>query len=171
MSQAFDRKRFWLVLGVLVLAESAALVFVRRPRTVPEGECSGVYQCYAHREGMEASFVRGFPINDTLKVDVTLLHAADGAGWDTLLCAFHIPAAVVEMAEEDPESELFEWQSPRGRPETRAITKGPNRDPALTKDSLELCVCSFAERQIVVYHTRNAKEVSAVRGYDFEKMI
>ena len=79
-------QRFWLVVGLLLLVECAALWAYRScSRTLPESQCSEVYRRYAHVPGVEAAFVKGFPINDTVAVDVTLLRATDSAGWAYLM--------------------------------------------------------------------------------------
>ncbi len=60
------------IAGVVLVA--AILLMVRLwPQTLRDDECSPLYQRYCHTPGIEASFVKGFRINDTLAIDATLL--------------------------------------------------------------------------------------------------
>ena len=70
----------------LVLAALVAFLAVRYlPGVVRESQCGEVYHRYAHVSGVEASYVKDYPISDTLAVDVTILRATDSAG------AFSVP--------------------------------------------------------------------------------
>ena len=171
MTHRFNIKRFWLVVGLLLLVECAALWAYRScSRTLPESQCSEVYRRYAHVPGVEAAFVKGFPINDTLGVDVTLLRAADSAGWDFLVNAFNIPKESIELAKKIPEYKVSEWQSLRGHPETRVATKGKYCDTNLTNDDIEMCVCDFQEKEICILHAKSAREIDAIKNYNFDNM-
>ena len=72
------------ILAVLLLALAAGWVFCCSSRTVPLEECSELYRHYAGSEGIEASFIQGYRLNDSLRVDVTLLQATDSAAWNRL---------------------------------------------------------------------------------------
>ena len=61
------------------------------PRTVPYEQCSEVYKRYAEVEGVRASFVKDFRLNDSVAVDVVLLEATDSAGWVRLQVDFDVP--------------------------------------------------------------------------------
>ena len=158
----------WLLLCGLAVGAAFALKQCRR--TLPESQCSEVYRRYAHVPGVEAAFVKGFPINDTVAVDVTLLHATDSAGWAFLVDTFHISKDRIKRAKVMPDYRVFEWQVVRGQPETKAVLKGINRIPNLTKDDVELCICDFQEKEISIFHAQNAKEIDAIRNYNFDKM-
>ena len=166
------RKRNILLLTILVvIAVVGGMLAVRYlPGIVPESQCSEVYRRYAHVPGVEAAFVKGFPINDTLGVDVTLLRAADSAGWDFLVNAFNIPKESIELAKKIPEYKVSEWQSLRGHPETRVATKGKYCDTNITNDDIEMCVCDLQEKEICILHARSAKEIDAIKNYNFDNM-
>ena len=171
MTHRFNIKRFWLVVGLLLLVECAALWAYRScSRTLPESQCSEVYRRYAHVPGVEAAFVKGFPINDTVAVDVTLLRAADSAGWAFMIDAFNIPKESIELAKNIPEYKISEWQSLRGHPETRVATKGKYCDTNITNDDIEMCVCDLQEKEICILHARSAKEIDAIKNYNFDNM-
>jgi len=162
------RRKFNILIFVVIVGLGLAARYLSG--VVPYWECSGVYRHYAHKDGVEASFVRGFPVNDTLGVDVTLLRAADSAGWECLMEEFNISKERREVAEEIPEFRMAEWQCPRNHPETIAATQGKDRIPGLTEDDIEICAMDFEEREICIFHTRNAQEARAVRNYNFYKM-
>ena len=146
-----------IITVILCLAAIGLAVVVRRcPRTLTEEQCSEVYRRYAHVEGVEAAFVKGFPINDTLGVDVTLLRAADSAGWDFLVNAFNIPKESIELAKKIPEYKVSEWQSVRGHPETRVATKGQYCDTNLTNDAIEMCMFDFKKKEICIIPEKSA---------------
>ena len=82
------RQRYWIILTAIGLAGGLlALVVIRAPRTVPLAECSEVYRQYRHQPGVRAAFIRQMPINDTLRLDMTLLEAEDSAAFADLLRA------------------------------------------------------------------------------------
>ena len=160
-----------LIALMVVLLVSVIWVATYLTGVVPYWKCSEVYRRYAHVEGVEAAFVKGFPINDTLGVDVTLLRATNSAGWDFLVDTFHVSKEKLNLVKNMPELRVFERQGLRNHPEILAITKGENRDPPLTKDDVELCFFDLQEKEICIFHTQSAKEVDAVRGYNYENMM
>ena len=58
------------------------------PRELPASKCGEVYQHFQGMEGIEASFVKDYEIDDTTRVDVTLLHATSDSSWRELRKAF-----------------------------------------------------------------------------------
>ena len=160
------RKRNILLLTILVvIAVVGGMLAVRYlPGIVPESQCSEVYRRYAHVPGVEAAFVKGFPINDTLGVDVTLLHAADSAGWVYLIVAFGLPTEVLETVKESSEFNIWVWRSPKNEPEKRIILSSQNKDSIL-----EIVVISFAEHQIGIFHSGSKEEEDAIMNYNLDR--
>ena len=166
------RRNIILVVVLFLLTVVGGVLAVRYlSGVVPYWRCSEVYRRYAHVEGVEAAFVKGFPINDTLGVDVTLLRATDSAGWAYLTEAFNIPVEVLQYAETNPEFRSSENLVCRGSPETRVAVQGKDRTPNLTLDDVELLAIDYQEKEFCIFHTQNAMEVVAVRSYNCEKMI
>ena len=85
------RRRRWLywivvvLIGLLLSAITSAVIYWRH--TVPLAETSEVYRQYRHQPGVRAAFIRQMPINDTLRLDMTLLEAEDSAAFADLLRA------------------------------------------------------------------------------------
>ena len=79
-------KRMWLLTLVLsFLAVLAAVAWRCCPRTVPLSQCSEVYQRYHDTPGIQASFIKNKQINDTLRLDMTILEAEDSLAFANLL--------------------------------------------------------------------------------------
>lgn len=80
-------RRFWLWVGIGLLIELAVFTMWKRPYWFfPQGEASEYYTRYAGADGINAAFVKDYRINDTLRLDVTLLEVTDSAVWDPV-CA------------------------------------------------------------------------------------
>ena len=83
--------RFWgLFCIILAVALGAITVALRWHCIFPTDEVSATYLKYAGREDMDVSFVKGYRVNDTVVVDVTLLETGSPAMWDTLCQDFSI---------------------------------------------------------------------------------
>ena len=80
------KKSSILLLGLLVVAIVVVATMVARylPGVVPYWQCSEVYKKYSRVEGVRATYVKDYRVNDTLTVGVTLLEATDSAGWACL---------------------------------------------------------------------------------------
>ena len=166
------RKQNIIIVVVLsVLSVAGGMLAVRYlSGVVPYWKCSEVYRRYAHVEGVEAAFVKGFPITDTLGVDVTLLRAADSAGWAYMMEAFNIPKELLQLVKLRPEFRKSERVVLRDHPEIGAAYEGENPDSGLTADDVEVCAIDYLEREVCVFHTRNAEEVAIILDYNFDDM-
>ncbi|MGX8713266.1 MAG: hypothetical protein ACSW8I_06240 [bacterium] len=83
--------RRWLItLLLLLLALLATGWGCYRYHTVPDEECSELYRRYADSPHVSVAFIRDFPVNDTLSLDVTTLTALDSIGWEILKTDFRI---------------------------------------------------------------------------------
>ncbi|MBQ9864883.1 MAG: hypothetical protein IJM33_06035 [Bacteroidales bacterium] len=166
MKNPILHNRFWLVVGILLLVECAALFAFRScPRQLPERKCSEVYRRYAHAEGVEAAFVKDFPINDTVAVDVTLLRACDSAGWVYLMESFHISEEMVKESEENPQANIWVSQSIKGSPETKYI---PSDSISPADSDIEIVAKAMKEREICIFHTRGAGDREAIQNYNWD---
>ena len=86
------RKRSICIIFALVVVTAILVGLAVRyvPSVVPYWQCSEVYKRYKDVEGIKASYVKNFPLNDTLTVGVTLLEATDSAGWEVLQRDFEL---------------------------------------------------------------------------------
>ena len=153
-----------------VVAVLVAVLVKRCPRTVPYEQCSEVYKRYSRVEGVRATYVKDYRINDTLTIGVTLLEATDSAGWKYLLQKFNISQEMQTVLEQ-VDFGVMSWNSPKGNPEVKAATIGECRDVSLTDKDIEICACSFRERKICVFHTQSEEEILAIDNYNYDNMI
>ena len=153
-----------------VVAVLVAVLVKRCPRTVPYEQCSEVYKRYSRVEGVRATYVKDYRINDTLTIGVTLLEATDSAGWKYLLQKFNISQEMQTVLEQ-VDFGVMSWNSPKGNPEVKAATIGECRDVSLTDKDIEICACSFRERKICVFHTQSEDEILAIDNYNYDNMI
>ena len=147
----------YITLLVCLMMVGVFVAVLRWSRTVPLEECSEVYRRYCDMEGIRASYVKDYRVNDTLTVGVTLLEAEDTAAWWKLLERFNVPKEMTEDAGSG--LDVCTWKSPKDSPETRY-------NPWLSDDSeevvLEIVSMSFKYREICVFHTQNEQERDAV---------
>jgi len=150
-------RRFWLfTICGLLLAVVIPLLAAYCPRILLPSQCSPLYQRYCHTPGIEASYVKGFRINDTLAIDATLLHATDSASWERLVEDYEVPASL--------------WND-TSSPEDRSITlslrkKGQTKN---VKDSNLLnndyIAINMPEHLIGIYHITDSAQWYACIDY------
>jgi hypothetical protein len=146
------------VISVAVCLVVAALVLLVKyhPRTVPVEECSQIYRDYADNPHIAVAFIKDFPVNDTLRVDVTTLQATDSLGWETLKNEFHIISL----------SDNIQRKIEQGidRVSTRIVSK---TDPTLPMDTSELLnnnviAISRLHRTVSVFYIKAEAEIDAI---------
>ena len=86
-----------VVLFVTVVV--AMLAWGYLARVVPYWQCSEVYKRYSRVEGVRATYVKDYRINDTLTIGVTLLEATTDSGWAVLQEDFNVPVVPKEYEE------------------------------------------------------------------------
>lgn len=92
MDQIKKIRRFWIVVGaLLVVSFVAILLWHRWYWFFPSKEVSEMYSKYEHVDGINAAYVQAYRVNDTVTVDVTLLQAVSDTGWTILQKDFNIP--------------------------------------------------------------------------------
>ena len=146
-------KLFWMAVAVVLLTVVTAMVAVALwPRT----QVSDLYRRYEHSGHVEVTFLRNFPINDTLTIPVTLLQASDSIGWDSLCRTFNLPRySQKAMAMLDSTTASFK--------------KAPKRDYSLPPDSNQLnndvIVCFLFKQEACVFHIESEEQHDAILGY------
>ena len=82
-----------------VMAVLVAVLVKRCPRTVPYAQCGEVYKRYSKVEGVCATYVKNYPLNDSITVAATLLEATTDSGWVRLQEDFELPIIPKEYEE------------------------------------------------------------------------
>lgn len=80
---------------LLTLAVATAVGVVVWRHVLPMRSVSDLYRRYEHADGIAASYIHNYPVNDTLRVDVTLLEATTDSAWQALCTDF----ALTDMVE------------------------------------------------------------------------
>ena len=153
------------ILAVLLLALAAGWVFCCSSRTVPLEECSELYQRYADTEGIEATFVQGYRLNDSVRVDVTLLQATDSAAWvgltEDVWPKDNNPSAereiIMKMVDKTP---VLIVGSPKGHLGLLPDTNYLNNDL--------VAVCK-EKRTVSIFHIECESQINAIMKYHLKE--
>lgn len=146
-------KRSWLItilFCLLLLGGGGAVLLL--PQVVPFSQCSDVYKRYAKMDGVDATFIKDYKVNDTVFVDVTLLEAIDSTGWDILKKDFEVPNLPLELQQlvDSGKDLVF----------TKMIS-----EPAAS----HLLAISYLTKTLTVFHIENDAEKHAVKYHNFDK--
>lgn len=93
-------KRSWLItilVCLLILGGGGAVLLL--PQVVPFSQCSDVYKRYAKMDGVDATFIKDYKVNDSVVVSATLLETEDTCMWEKLCEDMHIPS-ITKIPEE-----------------------------------------------------------------------
>ncbi len=123
------------------------------PRTVPFEQCSEVYKKYAGADGVDASFLKDFKVNDSVAVDVVLLEARTDSAWGMLLQDFNITPPPQEVTEIMGDDGIDIWAAPK-------------KDYSLPMDSIllnnDLIAMSWTDRRISVFSIETMQQLHSV---------
>ena len=128
--------------------------------TAPQRHVSDLYRRYHNADGIAASYIHNYPVNDTLRVDVTLLEATTDSAWQTLCADFAISDIVETIEDIDPHA-IFSRQV--NRHDYAQVVRGDSPDA-------EILAISCDTKTFAVFHTRNAAEIHAVFCYNYEEV-
>ena len=141
-------KRSWIITILFcLLLLGVGVTVILLPQTVPYSQCSEVYQRYAAVDGIDATFIRDYQVNDTLAIDATLLHATDSASWERLLNDFQTPNSFTEKP--TSKAALFRFAK-KGQIKPIIDTNMLNND---------FFVFSQAEKRITIFHITNEDQI------------
>lgn len=146
-------KKSWpITLLVCLLIIGGGTLVLGWPRTVPFDQCSDLYKQYVAVEGINATYIKDYKVNDTVFVDVTLLEAIDSTGWDILKKDFEVPNLPLELQQlvDNGEDLVF----------TKMIS-----EPAAS----HLLAISYLTKTLTVFHIENDAEKHAVKYHNFDK--
>ena len=152
-----------LILPIIIFLAIVLVALVVRlwPRTVPFDRCSDLYKQYANVEGIDATFIKDYKVNDTVFVDVTLLEATDSVGWATLKKDFEVPPP-------PPVAKKF-IDNGEDLISVKIIPKSTTTDTLLNSYPNIVLAISHLNRTLTVFHTKNVDEAHTVIHYNFDK--
>lgn len=153
-------KLFWCVGAVLAALTAVA---VAAAVLVPRMGVSDLYRRYEGNPHLDVTYLRNFPVNDTLSVDVTLLQARDDEGWDTLRADFRIPELPDHIQKRIAEGK-----------DLTGVCLVPKSDPTLPMDTVDITRnnvlgVSPLKRTISIFTTDTKEQQLAVMHYNYWK--
>ena len=152
----------FLLLAIIFLAIVLVALAVRLwPRTIPFDQCSDVYKRYAAVDGVDATFIKDYKVNDTVFVDITLLEAIDSVGWATLKKDFEVPnpPPIAQQFIDNGEDLIG----------VKLIPKSTATDTILNPYPNDVLAFSHLKRSLIVFHIKNDVEKHAVVYHNFDK--
>jgi len=150
----------WLTTLLLVLAVAAAVGTVFWRHILPRWQVSDIYRRYEHVDGIAASYIHNYPVNDTLTLDVTLLEATTDSAWQAL-CADFALSDIVENIEQTAPNIVFLRQVSRHNYTQVVLGDSPDA---------ECLAISCDSRTLAVFHTHNVAEMHAVVYHNLKKL-
>ena len=144
----------WIIAFVVLTAVGVGCVawwrYVR-----PQQQVSDLYRRYEHAEGIAASYIHNYPVNDTLSLDVTLLEATNDSSWQTLCTDFDISKVVEEMLQIGPDIVFCRQVN---RHDYTQVVLGDSPDA-------ELLTISCATKTLAIFQSCNKIDFRAVFCY------
>lgn len=156
-------KRLWFIVLPLTVTILGIITWVKLRPVELEG--SKLYERYKDVPGVRVGFIKDFPLNDSMVVDVTTFEALTDEGWEWLLDEFQLHETFVEWDRidsitvatdghrPDPEYSLNLWASAPNHPE---VWGSRLADPGA--DSNDCVIASRAFRWIAAFHTNNEQQ-------------
>ena len=154
-------KKSWpITLLVCLLILGGGGLILGWPRTVPFDQCSDLYKQYVAVEGINATYIKDYKVNDTVFVDVTLLEAIDSTGWDILKRDFEVASLPPELQQlvDNGEDLVF----------TKSIPKSEMDKSDFPNDLLAI---SHMIHTVTVFHINSEIEKYAVLNHNYKEEI
>lgn len=150
------RAIIFCLLAMLCIGGAAAWKY--KARLFPSSEVSPLYLLYQDEPAIEADYVDGMLIADSLRIDITRLHATDSAAWQRLEEDFALPNIT------DIEEDFLG----KGRDVTR-LAHYPDSLPSDSTLPPPVVAVSPLKHTITVFHVKNDREKHAIVFYNFGK--
>ncbi len=146
-------KRSWLItifICLLLLGGGGAVLFL--PQVVPFDQCSDVYKKYAGMDGVDATFIRDYKVNDTVYVDVTYIEATTDSSWNEIKRDFQIsiPPEIMDLYDSNSVDLKF----------------APHNNYSSPKDSIlinnDIIVFAYFKQTVLVFDIKDEKQSDAI---------
>ena len=146
----------WIITFVLLTTLGVGGVAVWR-YVLPWQQVGDLYRRYEHADGIAASYIHNFPVNDTLTLDVTLLESTTDSGWAVLVRDFEMDelSPMLQMLIERGENLVFSKLIPKSRPSASAEN--------------DVLAYSYTTRTACIFHISNDEEKHAVLFHNLDK--
>ena len=122
---------------------------------------SDLYRRYEHADGIAASYIHNFSVNDTLRVDVTLLEATTDSAWQALCADFAVSNIIDEATKEGITDVIFSRQV--NRHDYSQVVLGDSPDA-------EVLAIAYNSKSFSIFHTHNDAEILAVFHHNYHNI-
>lgn len=155
-------KRSWLItilICLLLLGGGGAVLFL--PQVVPFDQCSDVYKKYARMDGVDATFIKDYKVNDTVCVDVTMLEAKTDSAWSMLQSDFKIPELDSVLLEfvVDKEHIVMSFIASMHIPDSQSLLDN------------SVLLFSYHQKAVCVFHALNERQQYEVLHHNYMEQI
>ena len=155
-------KKGWpirVLIFVAIVGGTLAIKYL--PSIVPYWKCSEVYKRYAHTKGIRATYIKNFPLNDTLTVGVTLLEATTDSGWARLQEGFGIipyPPEVLAIIDTNAVETWFAPKDDLSKP----------MDSILTNN--DIIAVHRNGRKVAIFEIITEQQINSIFNYNVEHL-
>lgn len=158
-------KRSWLITIIFCLfLLGGGVAVLLLPQVVPFDQCSDAYKRYADVEGVEATFIKDYKVNDSIGVDVTLLEAKDSVCWNIIAKDLNVPPPP-EIPDEY--KDLFLQSNSFGY---FIVKDKQNEDKQIQDRRKDICTFFRDKMTICVFHTCNEDQIDAILDNNINKI-
>lgn len=157
-------KRRLIPLLIALVPPFVVLAVLLAQRSIPAAEASDLYRRYEHSEHISATFIKDFPVDDTLCVDVTLLQATDSAGWEALRRDFNVPTLPEHFLAliEDKDDNVMSYKASSDYKELF--------EEMGIKEEYVIAI-SYIKHNIGVFHTITESQQKAVLQHNYKESL
>ena len=144
-----------VVILVCLLLIGIGLLTMLSTRCPMPWQCSKIYWQYRGQEGIKASYVRDYPVDDTTLVDVTLLRATTDSAWVSLC----LKSLRYDYPDNRKENVIY------GNSVTQYISsKDDIRTTVIPTDtnSYNLVYITAINKYLIIFHTENKTQLSII---------
>ena len=144
-----------VVILVCLLLIGIGLLTMLSTRCPMPWQCSKTYWHYRGQEGIKASYVRNYQVDDTTVVDVTLLHATTDSAWESL-CLESLPYDYPDDKKENAihGNSVTQYISSKDDIRTTVIPTDTN--------SYNLVYITAKQKYVIIFHTENKTQLSII---------
>ena len=149
------KKKGYIVMSIVVVLLCVVLCRLW-PRTVLPTKCSEVYRRYSEVEGIRASYLKDYRVNDTVTVGVTLLEAETDSGWVRLQEDFAIEPLPPEVLAILDSNGVNMWKASMS-----------DYSVSAEKDALEyyFIAMQYCRRRLSVFEIGSREQYEAIVNY------
>ena len=157
------------IVAVCLLAVLTGALRLRRHYLPLDGPTSALYEKYKDSPGIKASYLRDYPINDTLALDALLLEATSDSAWCALLLDFGASEELIDLYRSEKNLLVGEGYH-SGMVFYIDINNSKNRLPPDNPDS-RLVIGSLAKRSLCVFMTADTQFKELIFYNELDKTI